>query len=67
MGNRRTLVFLVLFVVATELAHNTIALSEVPLQGHSTIQYVDSPIRSPAGVVTLPSAVHHVEDRSGNT
>lgn len=65
MGTGRTLVFLVLFVLTSELAHNTIALSEVPLHGHSTIQYVDGPIGSPAGVVTLPSSVHHAEDRSG--
>lgn len=58
--------FFVLCVVASELATNIVALSEVPSHGHSTIQYVDNPIGSSSGVVTLPSAVHQAEDRSGN-
>ena len=66
MSIKRTLVFFVLYVVASELTTNINALSEVPLHGHSTIQYVDNPVGSPSGIVTLPSAVPHAEDRSGN-
>ncbi|XP_046455205.1 sodium/hydrogen exchanger 3-like isoform X1 [Daphnia pulex] len=65
MSITRTLVFFVLCVAASELATNIVALSEVPSHGHSTIQYVDNPVGSSPGVVTLPSVVHHAEDRSG--
>lgn len=54
---------LVLLVVASELTPNAKALSEA---GPSTIQYVDTPVGSSSGVVNLPPAVHHAEDRSGN-
>ena len=62
MSIYRTLVFLVLLVVAS-LTPNAKALSET---GPTTIKYVDNPGGSSPGVVNLPPAVHHAEDRSGN-
>lgn len=67
MSSSRTIAFLVLLVVAIELTPYSRAVNEVPLYGQSDIKYLDSSVGSTPDVVTLPSSVHHAQDRSGNT